>query len=230
MTHIYLDESGDLSFDFTKKGTSKFFIITVLISDNKVILDRLIKKINLEVARMSKGKSTPNMLHASKQSDKIRLKLLNELASKDVQVDYIYIDKTKDLKYSLVDKHKLYLELTVALIDNVMNQHRILSDDILLTASKRETSKELNEKFINGIEKYFDDKVSVEIQIPQNEKGLQVVDFCSWSIFRKYEYEDDSFCEIIKEKFLELGKALKYKTLQTSHDVGTSRGTVRNPS
>ena len=61
MTYIYLDESGDLSFDFTKKGTPKFFIITVLISENKVLLDKLIKKINLEVARMSKGKSTPNM-------------------------------------------------------------------------------------------------------------------------------------------------------------------------
>jgi predicted HNH restriction endonuclease len=83
-----------------------------------------------------------------------------------------------------------------------MNQHRILSDDILLTASKRETSKELNEKFINGIEKYFENKVSVEIQIPQNEKGLQVVDFCSWSVFRKYEYGDDSFYEVYKEKFL----------------------------
>jgi hypothetical protein len=93
MTHIYLDESGDLSFDFTKKGTSKFFIITVLISENKVALDRLIKKINLEVVRISKGKSIPNMLHASKQSDRIRIKLLTELTSKDVQIDYICIDK-----------------------------------------------------------------------------------------------------------------------------------------
>jgi len=86
MTHIYLDESGDLSFDFTKKGTSKFFIITVLISKNKHIFDKLIKKINLEVLRINKGKSTPNMLHASKQSDKIRIKLLDELNMKDVQI------------------------------------------------------------------------------------------------------------------------------------------------
>lgn len=204
MTHIYLDESGDLSFDFTKNGTSKFFIITVLISENKVLLDRLIKKINLEVVRMSKGKSTPNMLHASKQSDKIRMKLLNELASKDVQIDYVCVDKTKDLKYSLVDKHKLYLDLTIYLIDNVLNQCRILTDNILLTASKRETNKELNEKFINGIERYFGNKILVEIQIPQNEKGLQVVDFCSWGVFRKYEFGDNSFYKIIKEKFLKI--------------------------
>ena len=204
MTHIYLDESGDLSFDFTKKRTSKFFIITVLISENKVILERLIKKINLEVVRMSKGKSTPNMLHASKQSDKIRIKLLNELASKDVQIDYIFINKTKSLKYIGIDKHQLYLDLTISLIHNLLKKSRILSDRILITASKRETNKDLNEKFINGIEDYFDNKVLVEIQIPQNEKGLQIVDFCSWGIFRNYEFGDSSFIEIFKEKFLEI--------------------------
>jgi Protein of unknown function (DUF3800) len=205
MTHIYLDESGDLSFDFTKKGTSKFFIITVLISENKVALDRLIKKINLEVVRMSKGKSIPNMLHASKQSDKIRIKLLTELISKDVQIDYICIDKRQSLKYLSYDKHRLYLDLTISLIDNVLkNSH--LQSTIQLIASKRETDKNLNEKFINGIESFFDNKVSVEIQIPQNEKGLQVVDFCSWGIFRKYEYGDDSFYEIFEEKLLEIEK------------------------
>ena len=201
MTRIYLDESGDLSFDFTKKGTSKFFIITVLISENKVLLDRLIKKINLEVAHMSKGKSTPNMLHASKQSDKIRLRLLNELKTKDVQIDYICVDKKKNLKYLVEDKHNLYLDLTISLIEKVLPKY-ISSDKILLTASRRETSKDLNRKFINGIEVYFDNEISVEIQIPQNEKGLQIVDFCSWSIFRKYEFGDDSFYEIFKEKIL----------------------------
>jgi hypothetical protein len=106
----------------------------------------------------------------------------------------------------------------------------MLGNNVYLIASKRETDKNLNEKFINGIESHFDNSVSVEIQIPQNEKGLQVVDFCSWGVFRKYEYGDNSFYEIFKEKLIEIEKDLKYKTLQISHDVGTSRGTVRNPN
>lgn len=204
MIHVYLDESGDLSFDFTKKGTSKFFIITILMVENKVILDRLIKKVNLEVVRMSKGKSTPNMLHASKQSDKIRIKLLKELILKDVQIDYICIDKTKNPKYLSADIHKLYLDLTISLIDNVLKKNHLLSNKILLTASKRETNKDLNEKFINGVTEYFDNEILVDLKIPQNEKGLQVVDFCSWSVFRKYEFGDDSFYKIFKEKMLEI--------------------------
>jgi hypothetical protein len=201
MTHIYLDESGDLSFNFTKERASKYFIITILISENKIVLDRLIKKINLEVVRMSKTKSAPNMLHASKQSDKIRRKLLNELTLKDIQIDYICIDKTKSLKYSTEDTHKLYLDFSISLIESVLNKS-IFDSGIYLTASKRETNKDLNQKFINGIEVYFDKKVTIELKTPQNEKGLQVVDFCSWGIFRKYEYGDDSFYEIIKEKLI----------------------------
>ena len=105
------------------------------------MLDRLVKKINSEVMRISKGKSTPNMLHASKQSEKIRRKLFNELILKDVQIDYICLDKTKNLKYLSIDKHKLYLDLTISLIGNVLKKNSILSDKILLMASKEKQVK-----------------------------------------------------------------------------------------
>jgi len=104
------------------------------------------------------------------------------------------------------DKHELYLYLTISLVQNVLKKSSILSDKILLTASKRETNKNLNEKFIKGIEAFFDNEILVEIQIPQNEKGLQIVDFCSWGIFRKYEFGDDSFYEIFEEKLLGIVK------------------------
>jgi hypothetical protein len=32
--YIFLDESGDLGFDFTKRKTSKFFVMTLLVSEN----------------------------------------------------------------------------------------------------------------------------------------------------------------------------------------------------
>ncbi|MBI5221243.1 MAG: DUF3800 domain-containing protein, partial [Candidatus Magasanikbacteria bacterium] len=35
MSFIFLDESGDLGFDFTKNKTSKFFVISFLFVKNK---------------------------------------------------------------------------------------------------------------------------------------------------------------------------------------------------
>lgn len=40
MAYIFLDESGGLGFDFSKKRTTKFFVITLLFSKS----DRAIEK------------------------------------------------------------------------------------------------------------------------------------------------------------------------------------------
>ncbi len=38
----------------------------------------------------------------------------------------------------------------------------------------------------------------VEIKVPSEEKSLQLVDFVSWSVFRKYEREDEAYYLVIK--------------------------------
>jgi hypothetical protein len=45
--------------------------------------------------------------------------------------------------------------------------------------------------------------MEVSIKSPHEEKSLQVVDFVSWAIFRKYEYGDDSYYNLIKNKIAE---------------------------
>lgn len=44
MAHIFMDESGDLGFDFTKQGTSKNFMITCVISSSPRSIEKIIKK------------------------------------------------------------------------------------------------------------------------------------------------------------------------------------------
>ena len=41
------------------------------------------------------------------------------------------------------------------------------------------------------------------IKTPKEEKLLQIVDFASWSYFRKIEHGDDGYYNIIKSKFVE---------------------------
>ena len=45
ITYIFLDESGDLGFDFRKKKTSHHFIVTILITGDKKGIEKLVKKI-----------------------------------------------------------------------------------------------------------------------------------------------------------------------------------------
>ncbi|HHT9144460.1 MAG TPA: hypothetical protein ACFYD4_02095 [Candidatus Wunengus sp. YC61] len=67
--------------------------------------------------------------------------------------------------------------------------------------------KFLNENFKNYLTNQARNNyrvdIKIEIKTPYEEKGLQAVDFISWAIFRKYEYGDDSYYNIIKEKIVE---------------------------
>ncbi|MCA9407428.1 MAG: DUF3800 domain-containing protein [Candidatus Omnitrophica bacterium] len=44
MVHLFLDESGDLGFDFTKKKTSRVFVITCLFTEHKRGIEKIVKK------------------------------------------------------------------------------------------------------------------------------------------------------------------------------------------
>lgn len=57
MSYIFLDESGDLGFDFNKKKTSKFFIVTFLfMENNKLSIEKIIKKTHFELKKKIKRK------------------------------------------------------------------------------------------------------------------------------------------------------------------------------
>jgi len=43
MSFIFLDESGDLGFDFAKKKTSSVFVITFLFVNHKDPIERIVK-------------------------------------------------------------------------------------------------------------------------------------------------------------------------------------------
>lgn len=82
-----------------------------------------------------------------------------------------------------------------------------IKNKIFLVASRRETNKFLNENFKNylnnQVKNYHQGELEINIKTPSEEKALQVVDFTSWAIFRKYEYGDDSYYNLIKNKILE---------------------------
>jgi len=54
MSYIFLDESGDLGFNFQKKKTSKFFIVTCLFTENKRPIEKVVRKTHLELRKKCK--------------------------------------------------------------------------------------------------------------------------------------------------------------------------------
>lgn len=207
MSWIFLDESGDLGFDFKKKNTSKYFVISLLFITNKSPVDKIVKKIFQGFSK-KEVKSHNGTLHCYKEKTSTRRKLLTLLSGKDISILNIYLNKLKVFTGLQEKNHLLYNYVTNILLDRLYTKKLVpLTEKIILVASRRETNKFLNENFksylknqmINQRKLHFE----VEIKTPKEEKCLQIVDFVSWTTYRKYEHKDPSYWKIISKKIIE---------------------------
>jgi hypothetical protein len=207
MPYIFVDESGDLGFDFTRKRTSHYFLVTFLMCNDKRPIERVVKKtFNSLPPRERKGH--PGILHAVNELPKTRRRLLSKLIEQDVTVLILYLDKKRVYTKLKDEREVLYNFVTNTLLDRIMVKNLIpSSQQITLIASQRETSKFLNSNFKNYLEdnakRNHKLNLSVEIKTPYQEKGLQAVDFVSWSVFRRIEYKDSTYYDTIKSTVIE---------------------------
>ena len=207
MSYIFLDESGNLGFDFTKKKTTKFFIVTLLFVKNKKPIEGIVKKTFRSFPKNYLLHHS-GVLHCFNERPQTRFKVLSRLSQKDVAIITIYLNKQKVYTSLQDEKHTLYNYVVNILLDRVYTKKLVPVDQpIKLIASRRETNRFLNENFINYLhaQTRLNHKldIAIEIKSPQEEKSLQVVDFASWAIFRKREYGDESYTEIFKQKIVE---------------------------
>ncbi|MCG2790538.1 MAG: hypothetical protein L6305_02165, partial [Actinomycetia bacterium] len=106
------------------------------------------------------------------------------------------------------EKQVLYNYVTNILLDRIYSKRLVAGKNkVTIVASKRETSKYLNENFKtylnNQAKNHHKVEIEAVIKTPFEEKSLQIVDFVSWAIFRKYEYGDESYYNVIRSKIVE---------------------------
>jgi len=202
MAYIFLDESGDLGFS---KKSSKWFLFTIVLTNDHRSLEKVIKKIHRKLSKKYKRVAE---LHAYHSQSSIKIKVLEQIAKlKDVKVLCTILNKHKvyiDLKNQ---KNYLYNYTANILLDrlhktNVINK----SESIYLFIDQKDTNKNLRENFEkylkSNLSKWGNKQINIKIKPSHTEKCLQAVDFISWAIFRKYELDQDEYYKIIKEKII----------------------------
>jgi hypothetical protein len=204
--YIFMDESGDLGFDFSKKGTSKVFVITFLFTEHKRTIEKCVRKTHAGLRRKIKyhGKA----LHAYHENQTTRLRMLKNISEKSPAVIAIVLNKKKVHARLQNEKAVLYNYVTNILLDRIFSKALIPPDDsIELVASRRETNKFLNANFRDYLEHQavinHDKRLKVTIKTPADEKALQAVDFISWAIFRRHEHGDTEYYNVIREIIVE---------------------------
>jgi hypothetical protein len=94
------------------------------------------------------------------------------------------------------------------MLDRILQNKLIdFNESIALVASRRETNQYLNQRFhqylVSNIKNNHGIPIEIEIKPHTKDTGLQVVDFIAWSVFRKYEYNDSMYFDMIKGNVIE---------------------------
>ncbi len=204
MAFILMDESGDLGFSF-EKGSSKYFIITVIFTDSKRRLEKIAKKIH---STLSKKYRKVGVLHSYSETPITRQRLLKLVSETDSNILAIILNKKKVYTKLKDEKAVLYNYVTNILLDRLFTKKLLpLDREVFMIAAQRETNRFLNQNFKEYLMNQAADnhkvRIKVEIATTAQEKALQVADFVSWAIFRKYELGDDSYYNLIKERIIE---------------------------
>lgn len=207
MGFIYMDESGDLGFDFSKSKTTKNFVIAFLFTNNHRSLDKIVSK-TFQAMPKSKMRNHCGTLHCAKEHPKTKIKLLSLLGQKqDVSILIIRLNKQKVYTKLQDEKNALYNYVVNVLLDRVFSKKLLPLESIQFVASKKDTNKFLNNNFIdyihNGLKIKHKANIMPVIKTPAQIKPLQIVDFIAWSVFQKYENNDESYFNLIKHLIIE---------------------------
>lgn len=208
MWHLYLDESGDLGFDFVNKKPSKYFTVAVL-AVRGIDNDRKIQKaVKLVLRRKLNPKNK-------------RKRMVEELKGEGTTLDvkkYFYkqVEDTKFAIYSITlnklrvyeklarDKARVYNFIARQVFDRIPFEKNN-GDRIILVIDKskgKKGIKEFNEYIVSQLKGRILPKTPFDIYHENSKEigGLQAIDIFAWGIHRKYELKEYDWYNAFKEK------------------------------
>jgi len=181
MLYLYLDESGDLGFDFVNKKPSAYFTICILAVKGKENDRALAKAVKAVIGRkLRKGaKKRISELKGIDTTLDIK-KYFYRLASR-VPFNLYAITLNKRTAYDSLanDKERIYNYIARLALEHV--DFRDAAVRVIITV---------------------DPRIPLEIYhvISQESPGLQAVDLFAWGVSRKHELRDIDWYSVFRER------------------------------
>lgn len=207
MQYLYLDESGDLGFDFINKKSSKFFTITILSIDGEEENKKL-KKAIIKTKKRIFGKTNIE-LKGAKTSMYVKEKMYENLKDVNYFLYSITLNKKRVNEKLITVTDRLYNYIANQILQKIDINNN--SNRVNLIVDKSKGKKEIdnfNNYIINSLKGKIPPEIPFNInhQISNETPGLEAVDMFSWGFYRKYERKDDKWFNIFQNR-------VKYETL-----------------
>lgn len=204
---IYLDESGNLGFDFSLPGTSRFLIISCMICYTQEAILGAHRAVKL--TRKNKLGKNVAELKGNNTSLAVKKYFYTHLEkNKSWEIITIATDKQALLKHrnkkgAIVDKNLFYDEVAGRLLSQINLSPDDASIHLIIDKSKNKNAlKEFDNSIKTMIRSIIFEKRQLFIhhRSSQADPGLQIADLFSWGIYRKYQNSDHDWYDIFKSR------------------------------
>ena len=207
---IFLDESGDLGFNFKDKKPSSHFVITLLVCDDKTATDSFktaVKRTLKNKLNHKKSKRKVDELHARDIKPSIKKYFYRQVGARNWKIYTVALNKPRVYEHltNSIGKKKLYNFLARFLLDKLDLSE--VNPAVTLVVDKCKNKAEI-EDFNAYIANQLEAKLPLNIPLYIHHEdskasfGLQAVDLFCYGVYRKYEHGDEEwyrcYCEQIE--------------------------------
>jgi len=207
MLYLYLDESGDLGFDFVNKKPSKVFTIAVLviygIESRKRIAKMIERTIRKKLNPKRKRKRYVQEMKGIATTFEIKKYFYRNIKKVKFEIYSITLNKKRVYSELIADKSRVYNWISRLLLDKIdfLKAKNRITFVIDKSKSKPEI-EEFNEYVLTQLEGRIDPKTPLNIAHQDSclDKCLNAADLFAWGIFRKYERRDFRWFDVYKDK------------------------------
>jgi hypothetical protein len=197
--YVFIDEAGD--FNFSIAGT-KYFTITAATRARPFVWEDPIASLKYDLIEFGLD---IEYFHAAEDRQAVRDRFFNIVCdhSTELRLDTIIIEKSKTGP-ALREVEAFYPRMVGYLLKYIL-EHRninnfagvVIITDSIPIKKKRKSIEKAIKMTVSGILP-SDMKYSVLHHASKSCTGLQIVDYCNWAIFRKWERSDTRSYEFIQ--------------------------------
>ena len=209
MWYLYLDESGDLGFDFVNKKPSKFFTITILVIkgniENRLLFKAVKKTLRRRLNPRGKRKRIVAELKGTKTTLEIKKYFYEQVKSLNFNIYAIALNKRRLYEYLIKNKSRVYNFIARNVLDQISFKEAKIKVELIIDKSKSKPEiVEFNGYIRRQLEAELDPKIPLNIYHFSSIEsgGLQAADMFSYGIFEKHERRRMDWLNIFKEKVM----------------------------
>ena len=201
MLYLYLDESGDLGFDFFAKKPSKYFTVTVMLVYGMESRKRIAKAVKRTLQNKLAKKGTE--LKGAKQSIEVKRYFYRHVESVPFELYALTLNKRRVYDYLSQKKDRVYNFIARKVLDVIPFVNASVRVGLVIDRSKsKKEIREFDEYLIRQLSSRIEPRIPLDIDhhLSHEDLLLQAVDLFSWGVFRKYERDDMEWFDVFKSK------------------------------